>query len=96
MRSNLCPQGYPVDVWSIGGQDVLAGPGGPVGVGAGWGSATAWLVAVVVLVLLLAFVWWGVGRGRRRRGRGEELALRRYDLQRPADPERGPDGVPNA
>lgn len=95
MRSNLCPPGYPGVMRSTGWQDVLAGPGGPVGAGAGWGSAIAWLVAVAVLVFLLVFVWWVVGRGRRRGG-GEELALRRYDLQRPADPERGPDGAPKA
>jgi hypothetical protein len=76
-----------------GWQDVLGGPGGPVGVGTGWGSVTAWLVAAAVLVLLVVVVWWGVGRGRRRRGRGEELALRRYELQHPAAPERDTGGI---
>ncbi|MFP5371802.1 MAG: hypothetical protein ACLGI3_13800 [Actinomycetes bacterium] len=74
-----------------GWQDGLAGPGGPVGVGAGWGSATAWLAAAAVLVSLLVLVSWAVGRGRR--GRGAELALRRYDLQRPAAPDRGVDAA---
>lgn len=64
------------------GSDVLAGPGGPVGVGAGWGSTIAWLVAAAVMLGLLVLVWWIAKRGRRS-GRGAELALRRYDLRRP-------------
>lgn len=75
-----------------GWQDVIAGPGGLVGVGAGWGTATAWLVAAAAVAVLVIVGWWLVARSPQRRGRGADLALRRHDLQRTADPEPGVDG----
>ncbi len=69
-----------------GSRDALAGPGGLIGVGSGWGSTSAWLLAAAALAALSLVAWWLVRRDRPRPGRGEELALRRYGLQHPADP----------